>query len=110
MNIPDDCALGTERIIKRAGDPDQMYTDGLPEVVLLHHYGQKVFSQLGLGLAGWSIRQKGMNHLLTVKVNEGGTPLVAYVTSHTPTGCIEQLFYLLESEKVRWHRDQYPWI
>lgn len=110
MNIPDECALGVERILKRAASSDSAYTDGLVDLALLHIYGQKVFSQMGLGLCGWSIRQKGLNHLLTLKVMEAGVPLVAYITSHTPTGCVEQLFYLLESDKLRFNRDLYPWI
>lgn len=86
------------------------YTEGPHDLVLLHNYGTNVFSQIGLGLCGWTLREQGQNWLMTVKVIEGGTPLVAYITSRSPTGCVEQLFYMLESDKVRWHRDQYPWI
>ena len=109
MNIPDECALGVERILDRAADSDQAYTDGVEGLCLLHIYGQKVFSQIGMGLCGWSLRQKGHNWLLTIKVVDSGTPLIAYISSHTPTGCVEQLFYLLESDKVSYHVDRYPW-
>jgi len=110
MNIDEQVLYDVDRILDRASKPSDGYSDGVGDLVLLHHYGQKCFSQFGLGLCGWSIRQQGQNHLLTVKVVESGIPLIAYVTSHTPTGCVEQLFYLLESDKIRWNRDRYPWI
>ena len=110
MSLDSKLLESVDRILDRAKRDVDGYTDGVGDLVLLHHYGQKCFSQFGLGLCGWTLRQQGNNHLLTVKVVESGIPLIAYITSHTPTGCIEQMFYMLESGKLRWSRDRYPWI
>jgi len=47
---------------------------------------------------------------MTVKVVESGVSLVAFVTAATTMGSIEHMFYLLESEKLKWQKDKYPWI
>lgn len=86
-----------------------IHKDDLVDLLMLHTYGQKVFSQFGLGLAGWVLRQRNGETLLTVKVSEGGTPLVAFITSATPTGCVSKLFDLLERDKLVFARDKYPW-
>lgn len=72
-------------------------------------YGQKVFSQMGLGLSGSVFRQRPGSVQMTVKVSEGGIPLVAWVTSSCTTGCIEQMFDLLYADKLKWQKDKFPW-
>jgi hypothetical protein len=110
MNIGTDAQLGVERLIERAYEQEGAYNDGCRTVLALIYYGHLVFSQFGLGLVGLNFRRDGLNWKLAVKVMEGNTPLVGYVTSHTTSGCMEQLFLLLDSDKMRWHLDRYPVI
>jgi hypothetical protein len=92
-------AIGDQDVV---GYVDDLLTFGL--------YPQEVFSQFGLGLSGFIIRHTRTNVLMTVKVTEEGVPLVAFVTAATTRGCVEQMFDLLASGRLKWQRDKYPWI
>jgi len=82
----------------------------LEALLTLHIYGQEEHSQFGMGLSGWVMRQSRGETLLTVKVTESGVPLVAYITSYSPTGSIEKYLDMLEDSRVKWSKDRYPWI
>lgn len=110
MKISDDSALLVESAIKKSGTYGLEYSEGVEDLLLLYLCGQKVHSQNGLGLCGWAVRQSRDNTLLTLKVLESGVPLVAFLTSHTPMGCVEQYWRLFEADRVKWRKDQYPWI
>lgn len=108
MNIPDEVLQRLEALIPTSAVSDHDTLETARDLLLFHSYGQTVFSQNGLGLRGYSFRQRNGNTVMSIKVEEGGIPLVAFVTSHTPTGCIEQLWDLFEGDRLKWQRDKYP--
>jgi len=73
-------------------------------------HGPEIFSQFDQGFCGSVFRQSRTNVLMTIKVNQAGVPLVAFITSATTAGCIEQMFDLLYADKLKWQKDRYPWI
>lgn len=98
--------LYLEHLIER----DPMYLDEARDLVLFLHYGQDVHSQFGLGFHGFVARQKGRSTQMSVKVSDGGVPLVAFSTQATTTSCIQQYLNALEDGRVRWMKDKFPWI
>lgn len=90
------------------GEPNTV--DHIEDLVRFGFYGQNYFSQFGLGLSGFVFRQRPNSVRTTVKVNESGVPLVAFITSATTMGSIEQMFDLLFAEKLKWQKDKFPWI
>ena len=97
-------------IIEQIGIGDKQYIDEVWDLLLWSTYGQDVLSQFGYGVYGWNFRQSRGSCRLTVKAEESGVPLVAFVTSATPRGCIEQMFYLLDSKGLNWQKDKFPAI
>lgn len=97
-NLVDKLTTGSKGEIQQVGD-----------YLLFGLYGPSVFSQFGLGLVGFVCRQRPGSVLLTVKVTESGVPLVAFVTSATTMGCIEQMFDLLWAGRLKWQKDKFPW-
>ena len=88
------------------GDKDTIeYTEDILMFVL---YLQDVTSQFGLGVSSYGVRLRGDNCLMTVKAQENGTPLVAFITSATPRGCMEKFMDLLYQGALKWQRDKYP--
>ena len=73
-------------------------------------YVQDVLSQIGLGYCGFVCRRRDGMVLMSVKVTEGGVPLVGYITSATTRGCMDQFLRSLKNSRVTWHKDRYPWI
>lgn len=90
-----------ERII-RAGD--------LENLLLFFLYVPKVLSQIGMRYQQHSCRQKNGQTLLTIKVREGDTPLIVFVTSDTTIGCMTRFLDLLEDDRLNWVKDRYPVI
>jgi len=95
----------------------EQWTDGrvigavdLENLLLFVLYGPKVLSRIGIEIQGFVIRQKHEQTLLTVKAKEGDTPLVVFITSDSTTGCMVRFLDLLESDKLTWVKDRYPWI
>lgn len=94
----------------------EQWTDGrvidaadLESLLLFMLYVPKVLSQFGIKYGGHVARQKNGQTLLTVKAKEGDTPLVVFVTSDTTMGCMARFLDLLESDRLTWVRDRYPW-
>jgi len=79
------------------------------DLLLWGHYVQDVLSQFGMGYQGAVFRQRPGSTVLTIKVVEGGVPLVAFITAASTLGCIEQMFDLLWSNRLKWQKDKYPW-
>lgn len=103
----------TERldfVIGRIADGDKEYLDEVWDLLLWSHYGQDVFSQFGYGVYAWNFRQSNGTTRLTIKAHESGIPLVAFVTCASPRGCVEQMFCLLENNRLKWQKDRYPSI
>lgn len=97
-------------IIDRIADRDNEYLDEIWDLLLWSHYGQSVFSQFGYGVYAWNFRQSNGSTRLTIKAQESGVPLVAFITAATPRGCVEQMFGLLEHGALKWQKDRYPAI
>lgn len=87
-----------------------LHVDDLEDLLAFHLYLPKLLSQKGLRLQGFSCRQANGNTRLCLKVKEGDTPLVAFVTSATTIGSMGRLFNLLLHDRLTWNRDKYPWI
>lgn len=96
--------------IDKLANKDRVHLDATRDLLTWGFYGPSVFSQFGMALAGFVFRQLNGNCQMTVKVVEQGVPLVAFVSSHTTTGCIEQMFDLLWAGRLKWQKDKYPWI
>lgn len=97
-------------LIDRVGNREPEYVDEVWDLLLWSHYGQECFSQFGYGVYGWNFRQLNGSTRLTIKAVESGVPLVAFITSATPRGCIEQMFGMLEAGRLKWQKDRYPAI
>lgn len=89
---------------------DPKAIEQVQDLLLWGLYGQDVFSQFGMGLSGYVFRQQRSSVVATVKVTEGGVPLVAFVTSAYTVSCVEQMFDLLYAGRLKWQKDRYPWI
>lgn len=59
---------------------------------------------------GFQCRQRDGQTLLTVKLTEGPTPLVGFVTAPDPLSSVCRFMSLWQNDRVRWARDKYPWI
>lgn len=90
----------------RDGPPERV--DDAWDLLMWVLYGPDVLSQSGMGLTGWSLRQRPGSWIMTIKVIDSGTPLVGFVTTGSPMGCIVRLLDLLENDGIRWQKDKYP--
>lgn len=108
MSLDDKYTQRLDHIIDRIGDRDKDYVDMVWDILLWSTYGQDVLSQFGYGVYAWNFRQQNGTTRLCVKAIESGVPLVAFVSGATPTGCIEQMFGMLERGTLRWQKDKYP--
>jgi len=110
MLIP---ALFTDRIdasLEQWTDAREISADDLSDLLLFILHGKAILVNSGHKLDGFQVRQRNGQQLLTVKVHEGDTPLVAFITAATTTGCVRRLLSLWESDRMPWVRDRYPWI
>lgn len=110
MDTQQEIDVRVQGVFTQATNGDRPTRQYVEDLIQWGFYGQKYFSQFGLGLSGFVFRQSRTNVLMTVKVVEEGVPLVAFVTAATTMGSIEHLFDLMESDKVKWQKDRYPWI
>lgn len=110
MPTETECLEQVDKIVESLASRDARAIERTKDILLWSLYGQNVLSQFGMGLSGWVFRQYRTHVLLTCKVLESGTPLVAFVSGSSTTGCIEQMFDSLYSERLKWQKDKYPWI
>jgi len=61
----------------------------------------------GLTWRGESFKNNGWSVLLVVKVSEGKTPLVAFVTERSATACMRVFLRKLEEHTINWVPDKY---
>lgn len=101
---------GVYNIIERAQDENDNDRQLVEDLLTFCIYGHTVLSQFDMGLCGYTFRHNRVNVLLTVKVLESDTPLVAFITATNATGCVSKFLDLLFASKVKWQRDKYPWI
>lgn len=109
MEIPQAVLYELQAATEQWTDKRVIDDEDLEDLLMFVLYSPKVLSQSGMRLAGWTCRQKDDRYLLTVKVLEGGTPLVVFVTGDTPMACIRQFWRLWENDRIRWSRDRWPW-
>lgn len=86
-----------------------MHVDDLEDLLLFWCYVPKVLSQSGMRFLGYQLRQRDGQYLLMVKATDRGTPLVAFLTSATTTGCVRLFISQLEGDRLTWNKDKYPW-
>lgn len=110
MSVSTPTSYALEAAMEQWTDMRVMHVDDLYDLLLFHHYIQKEFSQNGLDYWGHQFRRKEGMWLLTVKVSQGKTPLVVFLSSATTTGCIRLFVRQLEEERLRWVRDRYAWF
>jgi hypothetical protein len=99
-----------DKIVSSIVTQDARTIQSVKDILLWSYYGPEVLSQFGMGCHGWIFRQYRTHVLMTVKAVESGTPLVAFVSGSSTIGCVEQMFDLLFSERLKWQKDKYPWI
>lgn len=61
----------------------------------MHLYGD--LAKFDLECQGWSVRQKERESLLVVKLTQGETPYVVFVTSSDPTHCMRKFRDMLRN-------------
>jgi len=98
-----------ERYLDHLYEEEPEYVNEVRSLVLWVHFLAEEMAESGFRYDGCVFRQRHSDVTLTVKVNEGGTPLVAFTSSGTTTGCIQMFLRALRANKVRWIRDKYPW-
>jgi len=108
VNIPDRVDLELGAALEQWCDQRVIDYSDLEGLLMLHIYGQSVFSQNGLKLTGISFRWKQDSWLLTVKVRENGIPLVGFITAQTTTACVSRLWTLLLGDRLHWAKDKFP--
>lgn len=110
MHIPDEYLYPLQAAMEQWTDARVISAPDLENLLLFLLYVPKVTSQIGTKILGFTCRQKNGQTLMTVKAKEKDTPLVAFVTSDTPTGCMSRFNDLLEDDRLAWIKDRYPWI
>jgi len=110
MNIPDECLYPVQAAMEQWTDHRVIGAVDLENLLLFLLYVPKVLSQLGIKVKGFVSRQKQGQTLLTVKAVENDLPLIVFVTSESTIGCMVRFLDLMESDKLTWVRDRYPWI
>lgn len=71
----------------------------------LHSYSD--LANVELVLDGFSFREKHGDWLLVLKVHQGETPLVGFVTSRNPTRCMRKARKLLREGTLSWIQDKF---
>ena len=110
MQIPEKYLYPVQASMEQWTDSRVVGTTDLENTLLFLIYVPKILSQSSIRYQGFVCRQKNGQTLLTLKAHEGETPLVVFVTSDTPMGCMVRFLDLLEGDRLSWVRDRYPWI
>lgn len=109
MHIPDNSLYPVLAAMEQWTDKRVIDDVDLQNLLLFLLCVPKALSQNGTNLKGFSCRQKNNQTLLTVKGWEGETPLVVFITSATPIGCMGRFLALMEDDRLTWVKDRYPW-
>lgn len=110
MNIPDTVLYPVQASMEQWTDQRVIEAADLETLLLFMLYVPYILSQSGITFMGHVCRQKQGQVLMTVKARESLTPLVVFVTSDTPVGCMHRFLDLMENDKLTWVKDRYPWI
>lgn len=109
MEIPTEYLYPVQAAMEQWEDGRIIGATDLENLLLFVIYAPKVLSQSRVTVDGWVCRQKQDQWLLTVKARENETPLVVFITSDTPTGCMVRFWDLFENDRLKWVKDRYPW-
>jgi hypothetical protein len=109
VNIPDEVLYPLEAAMEQWTDARVIPAEDLQDLLLFVLKMPFVLSQFGMRLGGFSCRQKHTQTLMTVKVQEGDIPLVAFITANSTIGCMARFLSLFEDDKLTWSKDKYPW-
>lgn len=110
MNIAVEYLYPVQASIEQWTDSRVISANDLESVLLFLVYIPNVLSQSGMKFGGYVCRHKAGQTLMTVKAREKDTPLVVFVTSDSPIGCMVRFLDLMEDDRLTWVRDRYPWI
>lgn len=110
MNILEEDIYAVQAAMEQWSDSRVISAGELESLLLFLFYVPKTLSQNGVHLLGYSFRHKDGRYLMTSKALEGQVPIVVFVTSDSPTGCIFRFLNLLEDDRLSWRKDRYPWI
>lgn len=72
----------------------------------LHLYSD--LAQISAELRGVVFREKHGDWLMVLKIRQGDTPLVGFVTSKNPTRCMRKARDLLRNGGLAWSTDKWP--
>ena len=97
-------------IIDKLASKDSQTVDETFDLLTWGWYGREALSQFDYGLSGYVFRQLPGSVRMSVKLIEGGVPLVGFVNSGTTTGCVRQFYDLLWDNRLKLAKDKYPWI
>lgn len=107
-------ATTPEKIVEYLRTIETTYTDArvLTELehrslVWLLHYGQNVFSQIGMDWVGVNFRQKDTSCLMVVKAHDGDTQRVVFITGRTPTDCAVSFVKQFHRDELKWVKDKF---
>lgn len=110
MSIPQESIYAVQAAMEQWSDQRVILADDLEDLLLFWRYVPNALSQLGMRLLGFQLRQRDGQYLLTVKVAQGSTPLVTFLTAASTMGCVRLFVSQLDDDRLSWHRDKYPWI
>jgi hypothetical protein len=65
------------------------------------------FQKVGLELEGWSVKPDQHGTLMVLKLNEGGTPLVAFVTDADTTHCMHRVRECIRNGGLKTYPDRF---
>lgn len=107
MDVPMNVDLELSAALEQWTDQRLIDADDLYDLLALMVHHHLLFVNSGHSLSAFSFRQKNQQWLLTIKVHESGTPLVAFITANKPTGCVRRFLNLYTSDRLSWVRDRY---
>lgn len=108
--IPDFVLHPIQAALEQWDDERVISASSLEDLLLFDCSLPSILSQSKLTLCGVVCRQKQEQYLMTVKVRQGETPLVVFITAGSTTGCRSRFLRLWEEDRLTWVKDRYPWI
>jgi hypothetical protein len=109
VDILETCTMEIQACTEQWTDNRVIHIDDLEDLLTFWIYLPRLLSQSGLRYKGYQLRQRDGSWLLVVKATQGDTPLVVFLTSATPTGCVRLMVSQIEDDRLKWVRDKYPW-
>ena len=109
MNIVESCTYEIQAAMEQWTDHRVIHGDDLEDLLTFWIYLPRILSQLGMRYRGYQLRQRDGTWLLVAKATQGDVPLVVFLSSATPTGCVRLFVTQLIEDRLNWTKDKYPW-